>query len=456
VTTYAEVTPDPTVLAVEPDPPVGLQRRTEPAPRWRGATRVAFRFTFSYFTLYIVFTQMIAGLLYLPVGRLPQFGEIPPMPMLIEWTAKHLFGVTRPLVILGSGSGDKTYDWVQAFCLLVIALVATAIWSALDRRRPNYATMHKWFRLFVRFALGSTMISYGIAKAIPLQMPTLFLSRLIEPYGNFSPMGVLWYSIGAAPYYERFVGCAELLGGLLVFLPRTSLLGALICLADATEIFALNMTYDVPVKLFAFHLILLSLVLIAPDAIRLANLFLLNRNPGASTQQALAKSVRGNRMAVAAQVVFGAYLLGMNVRASVQSRRAFGEAAPRSALFGIWNVDEMSIDGQTRAPLLTDHERWRRVVFQRTTGMTLQQMDETLVPYGAVIDTITRSIAVTKGGDKAWKAAFSFQRPSKEQLLLDGDMDGHKIHMRLQLFDYTRYLVVNRGFNWIQEYPFNR
>ena len=37
------------------------------------------------------------------------------------------------------------------------------------------------------------------------------------------------------------------------------MLGALIALCDMTHVFMLNMTYDVPVKLFSFHLMLMAL-----------------------------------------------------------------------------------------------------------------------------------------------------------------------------------------------------
>ena len=40
-------------------------------------------------------------------------------------------------------------------------------------------------------ATAATMVTYGMIKAIPLQMPAPPLTRLLEPFGNFSPMGVL-------------------------------------------------------------------------------------------------------------------------------------------------------------------------------------------------------------------------------------------------------------------------
>jgi hypothetical protein len=41
-------------------------------------------------------------------------------------------------------------------------------------------------------------------------------------------------------------------------------------------------------------------------------------------------------------------------------------------------------------------------------------------------------------------------------LILDGNMDSHKMHMQLELVDLNKFLLVSRGFHWIQEYPFNR
>jgi hypothetical protein len=434
---------------------------TAPSPveapaRWGLTTRITFRFCFVYFSLYVVCTQMLGGLLVLPVGGIPQFGQIRPMRDLTAWVASHVFGVSRPLVITGSGSGDKTFDWVQAFCFLVIAGVAAIVWSLMNSKRDNYIGLQKWFRLFLRFALGSTMVAYGTIKVIPLQMPAPGLTRLLEPFGNFSPMGVLWYSVGASRAYEMFAGCAELVAGILLFVPGLATLGALTCLLDVIQILVLNMTYDVPVKLFAVHLILMSVMLLAPEASRLANVLVLNRTANPSTQPTLLRGRRANRVVLAVQLVFGAYLVGMGTYGAAQNWKRYGGGAPTSPLYGIWNVDEMSIDGQIRSPLITDYDRWRRLVFQGPTGASFQRMDDSFASYGAKIDIEDKTVTFSKGSDKSWSARFAFQHPAPERLILDGGWDGHKVRMQLQLLDRNTFLLVNRGFHWIQEYPFNR
>jgi hypothetical protein len=433
--------------------PVGSPTPEAPPIRWRIWTRLAFRFWSIYFGLYVLTTQMIGG--FIPAVRV-DLSTWGPVRWMVESTAKHVFGIQTALVVTGSGSGDKTFDWVHAFCFLVIAALLTVAWSVVARGMQNHETAHKWFRLFLRFALGTTMLSYGAAKFIPLQMSFPGLTRLLEPYGHFSPMGVLWASIGASPSYEVFTGLAEATAAVLLFIPRTAALGALVTLVCTIQIFALNMTYDVPVKLFSFHLILMSLYLIAPDAKRLLNVLLLNRPTEPSTAPALFQSARANRIGFVTQLVLGLAFVGLAVNSSMAAWTQYGGGAPKSPLYGVWNVAYFSLDGVERPLLVTNGSEWRRVIFDQPTAMSFQRMDDTFVRYSVAIDAAAKSIAVTRAGDPGWKASLAFTQPAADRMTLAGDMNGKKLEMRLELLPREKFLLVTRGFNWVQEYPFNR
>src|SRR5262245_39478383 len=426
-----------------------------PVHRWALPTRIAFRFFSIYFSVYVLCSFIFTGLIA-PNADFPSLGDLGPMRRMVEWTAAHVFAVAQPLVVTGSGSGDKMFDWVQAFCFLVIAAIGMVGWSFVARRRESHDRLHIWFRVFLRFALGSTLISYGAVKAIPLQMPYPSLTRLVEPFGHFSPMGVLWSSIGASRPYEIFTGCAELTAGILLLIPSTVTLGALVSLACAIQVFILNMAYDVPVKLFSFHLILMSLFLLAPDARRLLNALVLNRPADSSPVPSPGGTARAIRIGVIIQMVFGAYLVGMNIRGSLEGWKQYGGGAPKSPLYGIWNVAYMSIDDVERAPLITDTDRWRGVMFDRPTAVTFQRMDDTFARFGSKIDMETKSLTLSKRDDPKWTATFSIEQPAADRMILKGAMDGKNVQMRLELFPRERFLLVNRGFNWIQEYPFNQ
>lgn len=420
-----------------------------PAAHWSPAARLAFRFGFSYFSLYIFVNMLGAFVPYFPFD----VGSGTPSVAVVKWAARHIFHYNKDLIYSGSGSGDKTFDFIQNFLILVLAVLGAIVWSALDRRRENYVSLQKWFRVVVRFALGGTIILYGFDKIWPLQMPFPSLARLVEPYGNFAPMSVIWYSVGASPAYEIFTGCMEVLAGVLLFIPVTSVLGALVCFADTAYIFVLNMTFDVPVKLFSFNLVLMSLFLLAPEMPRLLKVAL-NRGAEPSAQPSLFRSRRANWIAVAVQIALALYLLGAQVWGAHKAWYQYGGGAPKSALYGIWDIDVMSRDGQVQPPLLTDASRWRRAIFQIPQSMNFQKMDSTFQPYSTTIDASKNSLQFGKASDKNWKSNFTYQRPSPDHLILDGEMDGHKLHFEMSQVDRSKMTIISRGFHWIQEYPY--
>jgi hypothetical protein len=416
------------------------------APAWRLPTRIAFRFFALYFFMYVVSTQMLYGLLFVPT---PGFVSaalykglqrffLTPIERVVVWSGAHIFHTAVPMAV--SGSGDRMFNWIHAADLLAIAIVGTVIWSVVDRRRARYDRLYRWFRIFLRFALGTTMISYGFSKAFPLQMPAPQLTRLLEPYGNFSPMGVLWYSIGASFAYERFVGIVEVIGGSLLFFPRTQLVGSLVVLGAAIEVFMLNMTYDVPVKLFAFHLVLMSVVLIAPYA---KSLITLTTKP------------RGQSYwASAAQLLIGAYLVWLAGYSHAQSVGQFGYMAPKPPLYGIWTVEKMKIDGVERAPLLTDYDRWRRVIIQNAASIQFWRMDDTFFSLNKTLDSAAHTMTLSDG--KLAAGALAYQQPSPDLMIFDGMVNSHAIHMETRRFDHNQMLLKTRGFHWVQEQPFNK
>jgi len=414
--------------------------------------RLALRFALIYFALFCAGTQVLVNMLPIPDLGIPELYTTLPFRAVIFPTANHVFHAKLPLVFEGSGSGDKTYDWVFCFCSLVIAAVAAGLWTLLSER-TNDTAVYKWFRLFLRIAVGTEMLLYGSVKVIPLQMPFPFLTKLLEPFGNFSPMGALWFSVGASPAYEMFVGAAEMTGGLLLLFPRTAMLGALISLADITEVFTLNMTYDVPVKLLSLHILLMLLVILAPDMKRILQFFLTSNGAGPSTAPPLFASARRNRIAGVTQVVYAFIMLAMFFHSDYKAWHQYGAGAPKSELYGIWNIEQRTVDGKPLLAAATDTKAWRRIVFDRPGSMAIQLMSDGFANCVAQIDPKASVIGLSKG---AATGTLRFQRPDPQHLTLDGTLDQHAEHLELSLVDRNKLMLVSRGFHWIQEYPFNR
>jgi len=206
-----------------------VQAQTDAAVHWNWAKRAGFRFAFVYLLLNCLPSM---GTVSLAAG-VPG-GDYIAKPFeamwraVLPWVATRVFGVTGAAAtfIENNGSGDTTLNYVEVFCWLVFSGIVATVWTALDRRRPKYSVLYDWLYLIVRYTLAFTMLAYGLAKVIPMQMPAPGPGRLIEPLGDFSPMGVLWTFMGVSPAYEIFCGLAETSGGVLLLFRRTAIAGA--------------------------------------------------------------------------------------------------------------------------------------------------------------------------------------------------------------------------------------
>lgn len=310
-------------------------------PAWSLPHRILFRFLFGYLVLYIApnLVNAIPG-----VSKPGQF-YFRAWHALVPWVAIHVFHLSgQPTTYFPTGSGDTTLAYVQNLCYVVFALAATLLWPVADRRRRDYSKLHAWLRIAVRYTLALTMFSYGFAKVFPLQFRSPGLAKLIEPYGDFSPMGLLWSFMGAQTAYTIFTGTVEVTGGAPLLFRRTTTLGAMVSAAALLNIVMLNLCYDVPVKIYSMNLLFEAIFLLAPDLRRLLNLLVLNRPVAAAGLGVLplgpmAKN-RWMRFAAGVKVLFIGYFLFIQINRGWSSYKQLRNPE-KQPLYGLYEVEEI-------------------------------------------------------------------------------------------------------------------
>ncbi|MDH6198849.1 putative flippase GtrA [Mycobacterium frederiksbergense] len=427
-----------------------------PTQPWSKVTKIAFRFCFIYFGLFcLLFAQITFAFLGVVTRWLPDQAVMWQMTVLdpvLRWVGSHVFGV-EAVLHRDSGSGDQAAIWVMVFCLLVFAAVGTAVWSWVDRQRRDYSRLWALFLTFLRLCVAGQMLFYGFAKLVPTQMPAPPLAALLRQYGDFSPASVLWLQVGSSYPYEMALGAVEVLAGLLLFLPRTATLGALLGVASMVQVFLLNMTFDVPVKILSGHLLLMGLVLLAPQYRRLADFLVLQRPTEPATQPELFTDARANTISARLQAVLGIWMVAGCVVAGWQSWDEFGGGRAKPELYGIWAVGRFDVDGKPAPPLTTDQYRWQRVIFDVPEVVTYQRMNGELVDAPAKVDGNTLTLSAPDG---AALATLTTSRPSPQRLQLTGELSGRPVTIWLDQVDLNQFTLRSRGFNWVQEYPYFR
>jgi hypothetical protein len=485
--TVAEPPIRPTESVIEPVPMAAALRG--PVPQdcgWGQARCILFRFGLIYFVLYFLPFPLVTLVnigAVLPtrwadglgngIGWLAQQFENGTNAITV-WFGEHILGLSKGAIVIQlTGSGDTMLAYVQACWMALLAIAGAAAWSIADRKRKGYPRLYGAFRMYVRLALASILLGYGLAKIPPAQFQPPGADQLFQTYGNSSPMGLLWKFMGASPAYTMFAGLAEVSAALLLAFRRTSTLGGLVGAGVMLNVVALNFCYDVPVKLYASHLFLAALVVAMPDLPRLANVLILNRPTAPSPLGRRFDAKWKNRLLVGVELAFIAIMIGPGVWHAIVHFRDSGMNAPRASLYGLYEVESFELNGEARPPLLTDESRWRRFAVlrygKRTGGRS--GPDQVWDGSAAILNMADQkewfslryegdrpdSIQLRPRGQKEgpfW--TLSWTEPEPGHVELAGPFKGGKIRVTMRLKPDSEFEIYKRGFNWVQELPYNR
>ena len=268
-------------------------------------------------------------------------------------------------------------------------------------------------------------------------------------------MQLMWSFIGYSKAYNLILGITELTSGFLVLFRRTTLAGALLGIAIMSNVVVLNFCYDVPVKLFALNFLFIALFIAAPDVKRLLYFFVLNKTllPKPVMRPVLNRKTWQWLLTVkylAAIVVCCFSLQHVRLKYSTWGNGAFAQ----TPLFGIYHVTKFVKNGDTLPPMQTDISRWKELSIIYKKEAAIKMMNDSIVHCTFRTDSVHRNIKIGRKGDSTNQFLFSYDKPDSMQLILTGRWQKDSLTILLQKQDINQYLLLNRGFHWINEYPF--
>lgn len=421
-------------------------------PNWNLLKKIGFRFAFIFFSLFIIIQNN---------GAFPFWGELMAYPTewlhtFIPWVGKHILHLSYDITVFTNGSGDTTYDYVIVFCIAVIALSGTIVWSLLDRKRTNYQTLYYWLTTAMRYYVALMLFNYGLYKVVKMQFPAPDFYRLTETYGDSSPMGLAWTFLGFSKGYNLLMGFAEVAALLLLF-RRTMTLGAIITLGTTANVMAVNYFYDVPVKIVSTMLFSMTLFLLLNDAARLFKFFFTGNPVSLPKIKAPDFSRRWMRIVITSiKILLIGYYITYGTYQVKEMEKQYGETAPKPSLYGYYKVDTFIINNDTLPPLIADTKRWKDFIVEWEGYAGYRNMTDNSFHCTTKLDTLAKKIDLVPEFDKSLKYTFQYYKLSSEKLNFRGRINNDSVSIFMTRKDEKDFLLMSRGFNWISEYPFNR
>jgi hypothetical protein len=421
-------------------------------PNWSPTKKIAFRFVFIFFTLFILINNNATFPYWDVIFSYPT--EL--LHTFIPWIGKHILALPYEITTFPDGSGDTTYDYVVLLLEAVVATLGTVVWSFADKKRAHYTILFYWLTVAVRFYVGLMLINYGLFKIIKLQFPSPSLYRLSQPYGDSSPMGLAWTFLGFSKGYNYFMGIAEIAAVLLLF-RRTLTFGAIITLMTALNVMAVNYFFDIPVKILSTALVVFTLFLLLENITCLWKFFFTNNT--VSLQVLEAPVIKNKWLRIAkntckALVIGHAFIFASIML--IELNDEYGENAPKPPLYGMYEVDVFIRNSDTIPSAVSDSLRWKQLFIENEGYAQIRRVSSKTLWFSANTDTLLHKIELKDLNDTTQIFSFAYEVKSLNKLNLKGRVNSDSVSVFMTRKTADDFILMNRGFHWINEQPFNR
>lgn len=398
---------------------------------WNLFEKISFRFLFLYFTLYIF--SLFTATLWEPI---------------INWIGTSIFKIDYDFSSNGKGSGDTTYAYLLLFLFFWLSVLISIIWSFLDKKRKSYNQLQYGFLITIRVILIFFMFQYGIIKVFHLQMSELSNAELIKTLGNKSPMGLAWTFMGFSKTYSAFAGLSEVIAGLLLISRRTQTFGAIATVAVMLNVFMMNLCFDIPVKIFSFHLMLMGAVILMADFKRIFGVFIRNKNIGNYTLYPQLK--KGDRIIIIIAKWVLLFLISAFFIFTSYPRYKKRYINPKTSLYGIWEITNFKHYNKPK----NNKKDWKYIAIDNSKYASIKTIEDKQAYVKFKVDTLKNTI--TFGGYNAKELDTLIYKRKDSTLLIKGILKKDSIVINLTRKNRADFLLNSRGFNWINEYPLNK
>lgn len=399
---------------------------------WTLFEKVGFRFFFVYFSIYTF--CLLGGGIFKP---------------LVHWVAESVFNISYDFSEKGYGSGDTTYQYVLLFIIFISSFLGTGIWSILDKRK-SYNQLNYALILLLRFVLIVTMFIYGFIKIFHMQMVPPVYTQLLRNLGDMSPMGLAWTFMGYSKLYIIFAGASEVIAGILLISRRLQTIASIVVVAVMTNVFMMNMSFDIPVKIFSFHLLLMGVYLFLTNSKRFVRSSILGKPVLQDLSYPIYDKEKQQIMRkIKATLTFLALLLIVSIGAN---RRVKFNEILSPQMKGAYEVIHFEKNGELQLPLVTDRTYWQYLLLEVDESASIIKLDQSYEAYSLKIDTTYNKLKLTRRSDSL-KSTLRFIQKGNDTLILKGIHENDTLYLKTIRRTEKDFNLTNREFRWVNEKP---
>jgi hypothetical protein len=333
-----------------------------------------------------------------------------------------------------TGSGDTKFDYVRILLIAISSLCIAVI--ASFNTKLNTTKIKVWITIYTRYYVATILIYYGVAK-FQNQFAVPDFYTLENTLGDMSPMGLLWVFMGYSYGYTIFTGLVEILAGYLLLFRRTSIFGSLLGITAMVQVWILNMTFDIPVKIASFHYALFCLFIAWPHLRSIYLFFFTNATVAIQNPALQFKNLtwaKAKRWGKGIFIVLFTFTNSSNIYNGLKSK----------------NIEDKSVG------FVSEHKKGINIFYEKQNHGIIRWPNSNYGLHKVQLDSVNNEIIIKDWNDTTLSYKVIYEKLSDTTLNLNGEIRGDSINGVYKLKYKKDYLLNRRGFSWVTEFPYNR
>ena len=232
-------------------------------------------------------------------------------------------------------------------------------------------------------------------------------------------------------------------------------------LAVFANVMAMNLSYDIPVKLFSTHLVVMSMFLVIQEHQRIAAFFIHNKTAPVSTIYDITINKKWQR--ITRYVLKGLFVVLIiilpfyNSYERYQGMQNISDQKPIRS--GVYDVADFVVNKDTIPAIIGDStHRWSQLIFQPGTSGSMLSADTMFrrvygrAYFGYFVDTVKQQMTFRWAGPQSDSLfTLKYSIPDSSTITLRGPVKGDTLFIRLKRTN-KQYRLAEKQFHWLSEY----
>ena len=353
---------------------------------------------------------------------------------------KQIANLTTLEITLFDFSSDSIGLYLLIGFLFMISLAITPF--LLKFLKVNHLEKIKTFvTIFATYYISVILMKYGFDKVFKAQFYLPEPNILFTPFGKLDKDILFWSTMGTSYSYNLFMGFAEIISAILILFRRTRQFGLLISLGVLINVFAINLSFDISVKLFSGLLIVLNLYLLIPTLKTMWNLFVLKKESIFIEQMDfyIAKSTK-----TILKSILICILILESLFPYLNSGNFNDDFAKRPFLHGAYEVQEFTENGKKLDCYSTP---LKRIFIHRDGYLILQNQQDEMTDFKLEINQIKNTFILTDYELNKIKMNYTYSK--KDGLLtLSSNKNGAVTVIKTKTINWKKLHALQKQFHW--------